>query len=94
MALRFAAVIWAFVHGYHKGDRHIPATTATRLIDLLETLYLVPRAPGWATNLSKRVVRTRKAMLLDTGSGARLVNATTASLGPGTGGDTSTATMP
>lgn len=64
----------------------IPATTLTRLIDLLETLYLVQRVPAWATNLSKRVVQRPKAMLLDTGLAARLVNATTASLGPGVSG--------
>lgn len=64
----------------------IPATTLTRLLDLLETLFLVKRIPAWATNLSQRVVRRPKAMLLDTGLAARLVNATTASLGPGAGG--------
>lgn len=61
----------------------IPATTITRLIDLLETLYLVQRLPAWGTNLTKRVVRRPKAMLLDTGLAARLVNATTSALGPG-----------
>lgn len=64
-------------------DSGIPATTLTRLIELLETLYLVQRLPAWATNLSKRVVRRPKAMLLDSGLAARLINATTASLGPG-----------
>ncbi|MDR1513042.1 MAG: DUF4143 domain-containing protein, partial [Propionibacteriaceae bacterium] len=64
----------------------IPATTLTRLIELLETLYLVQRVPAWETNLSKRVIRRPKAMLLDTGLAARLVNATTASLGPGVTG--------
>lgn len=67
-------------------DSAIPATTLGRLIGLLETLYLVQRVPAWATNLSKRVVQRPKAMLLDTGLAARLVNATTASLGPGIGG--------
>lgn len=60
----------------------IPISTLNRHIDLLETLYLVRRLPAWETNLSKRVVRRPKAMLLDTGLAARLVNATTASLGP------------
>lgn len=64
----------------------IPATTLTRLIDLLETLYLVQRVPAWGTNLSKRVIQRPKAMLLDTGLAARLVNASTASLGPGVTG--------
>lgn len=61
----------------------VPATTLTRLIDLLETLYLVQRVPAWETNQSKRLVRRPKAILLDTGLAARLVNTTTASLGPG-----------
>jgi predicted AAA+ superfamily ATPase len=61
----------------------IPATTLTRLVDLLETLYLVQRVPAWETNLSKRVIQRPKAMLLDTGLAARLVNATTSALGPG-----------
>lgn len=61
----------------------IPATTIARLIDLLETMYLIQRVPAWATNLTKRMVKRPKAMLLDTGLAARLVNATTASLGPG-----------
>lgn len=66
----------------------IPATTVTRLLDLLEILYLVQRIPAWSTNVAKRVVRRPKAMLLDTGLTARLLNATTASLGPGVGGET------
>jgi len=66
-------------------DSGIPATTLTRLVDVLETLYLVQRIPAWATNFSQRVVRRPKAMLVDTGLAARLVNATTASLGPGAG---------
>lgn len=67
-------------------ESSIPATTLARLIDLLETLYLVQRVPAWETNLSKRVIQRPKAMLLDTGLAARLVNATTASLGPGVTG--------
>ena len=69
-------------------DSGIPATTLGRLIDLLETLYLVQRIPAWGTNLAKRAVQRPKAMLLDTGLAARLVNATTASLGPGVLGST------
>lgn len=61
----------------------IPATTITRLVELLETMYLVQRVPAWEANLSKRMVKRPKVMLLDTGLAARLINATTASLGPG-----------
>jgi predicted AAA+ superfamily ATPase len=64
----------------------IPSSTLTRLIGLLETLYLIQRVPAWETNLTKRVVRRPKVMLLDTGLASRLVNATTASLGPGVAG--------
>lgn len=60
----------------------------TRLIDLLETLYLLQRVPAWETILTKRVVRRPKVTLLDTGLASRLVNATTASLGPGAPGST------
>ncbi|MFY9264847.1 MAG: ATP-binding protein [Solirubrobacterales bacterium] len=52
----------------------IPASSLTRLIDLLEALYLVQRIPAWSTNLSKRVVSRPKAALLDTGLAARLIN--------------------
>lgn len=31
----------------------IPATTVARLMDLLETLYLIQRVPAWATNLPR-----------------------------------------
>lgn len=67
-------------------DAGIPATTIVRLVELLETLYLVQRVPAWGTNLTKRVVQRPKAMLLDTGLAARLVNATVTTLGPGAGG--------
>lgn len=62
----------------------IPASTLTRHIDLLETLYLTQRIPAWSTNLAKRVVQRPKTALLDMGLAARLLNVTTALLGPTT----------
>ncbi len=52
----------------------IPASSLTRLIELLETLYLIQRVPAWSTNLTKRVVSRPKVSLLDTGLAARLLN--------------------
>ncbi|WP_278236129.1 ATP-binding protein [Isoptericola sp. AK164] len=66
---------------------NIPATTLTRQLDLLETLYLVHRVPAWSTNLSKRVVARPKSMLLDSGLAARLINVTTDGLAPGAHGN-------
>ena len=60
----------------------IPATSLNRLIDLLETLYLVQRIPAWSTNLTKRAVSRPKVALLDSGLAARLVNTSVAALGP------------
>lgn len=56
-------------------DAGMPVRTLTPYLALLETLYLIQRVPAWSTNLSKRVVSRPKAMLLDTGLAARLVNA-------------------
>ena len=60
----------------------IPATTLIRLLDLLETLYLVQRIPAWSTNLSKRAVSRPKVSLLDTGLAARLINVSASGAAP------------
>jgi len=60
----------------------IPTTSLTRLLGLLETLYLVQRIPAWSTNLTKRVVTRPKVALLDTGMAARLQNVSPASASP------------
>jgi predicted AAA+ superfamily ATPase len=64
----------------------IPATTLGRLLDLLETLYLIQRIPAWSTNLSNRPVSRPKVALLDTGLAARLVNVSATGAAPDTAG--------
>jgi predicted AAA+ superfamily ATPase len=59
-------------------DAGMPVRTLSPYLALLETLFLIQRVPAWSTNLSKRVVARPKAMLLDTGLAARLVNASAA----------------
>ncbi|GAB7006411.1 ATP-binding protein [Nocardioides sp. AN3] len=61
----------------------IPASSLTRLIELLETLYLIQRVPAWSTNLTKRVVSRPKVSLLDTGLAARLLNVSAVGAGLG-----------
>lgn len=60
----------------------IPASSLNRLLDLLETLYLVQRIPAWSINFSKRAVSRPKASLLDTGLAARLINISARGAGP------------
>ena len=63
-------------------ETEIPVSSLNRLLDLLETLYLIQRVPAWSTNLTKRAVARPKASLLDTGLAARLVNISAAGAGP------------
>lgn len=53
-----------------------------RLIDLLESLYLVQRIPAWSTNLTKRAVSRPKIALLDTGLAARILNVSADGVSP------------
>lgn len=55
-----------------------PQTTLKRYMTLLEALFLVQPLPAWSSNLSKRLVKSPKLMLNDTGLVATLigVNAT------------------
>lgn len=69
------------------GETGIPASTLVPHIELLETLYLLQRVPAWSTNLSKRVVSRPKAMLLDSGLAARLVNVAAAGAAPTASGE-------
>lgn len=45
-----------------------------RLVDLLESLYLIQRIPAWFTNVTKRAASRPKISLLDSGLAARLLN--------------------
>lgn len=45
----------------------IPQTTLNRYFALFETTFLVQLVPAWSTNLGKRLVKSPKLYLLDTG---------------------------
>lgn len=45
----------------------IPQTTLKRYMALLETTFLIQAAPSWSKNLSKRLIKTPKLYLTDTG---------------------------
>ena len=47
--------------------------TLKRYIALLETTFLIQRIPPWSMNLGKRLVKTPKVMLCDTGLMAHLL---------------------
>ena len=42
-------------------ESEIPTTSLNRMLDLLETMYLIQRIPAWSTNLTKRAVSRPKA---------------------------------
>ncbi len=46
---------------------NIPQTTLKRYLALLETTFLVRLTPSWSKNLSKRLIKTPKLYLTDTG---------------------------
>jgi len=54
---------------------NIPQTTLKRYLVLLETTFLVHRIRPWSSNLSKRLVKTPKIYLADTGFLTYLVGA-------------------
>ena len=45
----------------------IPQSTLKRYLTLLETTFLIKLLPAWSANLSKRLVKSPKIMLCDTG---------------------------
>jgi uncharacterized protein len=51
----------------------IKLTTLNRYLALLETVYLVQRLPAWAPNLGKRLVKSPKLHLVDSGLAAHLI---------------------
>ncbi len=53
----------------------IPQTTLHRYLALLETLFLVVRVPAWYANLGKRLLKTPKLLLNDSGLCAYLLHA-------------------
>ncbi len=53
----------------------IPQTTLKRYMALLETTYLVYLLPAWSGNLGKRLIKTPKLFLSDSGLTAHLLGA-------------------
>lgn len=56
-------------------DVALPHTTVTRYLALLETVFLIHRLPAWSTNLGKRLVKSPKQHLVDTGLACHLIGA-------------------
>lgn len=54
-------------------DAGLPHTTLTRYLVLLETVFLVHRLPAWSPNLGKRLVKSAKLHLVDTGLACHLL---------------------
>lgn len=52
----------------------IPQTTATRYLSLLEALFLAVRLPPWFANIGKRLSKTPKIHLCDTGLACHLLH--------------------
>ncbi len=53
-------------------DSGLPQSTLKRYLALLETLFFVQLVPAWSSNLGKRLVRSPKIHLIDSGLGAHL----------------------
>lgn len=55
------------------GDAEISRETTANYVTLLEALHLVTLLPAWSTNLTTRVKRKPKVLVVDTGLAAALV---------------------
>ncbi|MBN2103894.1 ATP-binding protein, partial [bacterium] len=53
----------------------IPQSTLKRYMTLLETTFLIKPLPAWSANLSKKLVKSPKVMLCDTGLSCYLTGA-------------------
>lgn len=54
----------------------IPNTTLKRYVSLLETTFLLQFLPAWTTNLGKRLIKSPKVYLVDSGMAAHLTGYT------------------
>lgn len=54
----------------------IPLSTLQRYMTLLEAVFLVGRIPAWSSNRAKRLIKTPKVSIVDTGLMAHLVGLT------------------
>jgi predicted AAA+ superfamily ATPase len=61
-------------------DFGIPVRTIGGYLAHLATAFFIQLVPAWSTNLSAKVIRRPKLMLVDTGLAARLTGATPATL--------------
>jgi predicted AAA+ superfamily ATPase len=61
-------------------DLAMPVRTMDGYLALLSTAFLIRMIPAWSRNLSSKVVRRPKLMLMDSGLASHLVGATEASL--------------
>lgn len=52
----------------------LPYATLNRYMTLLETTFLIQTLPAWSANISKRLVKSPKLLLADTGLACRLVD--------------------
>lgn len=60
----------------------LPQTTLKHYLALLETAFLIQMLPPWSANLGKRLVKSPKIMLTDTGLACYLIGATREKLKP------------
>lgn len=56
----------------------LPQTTLTRYLALLENIFLIRRTPAWTGSRARRLVKTPRVVLTDTGLLAHLAGLTTA----------------
>ena len=53
----------------------LPQSTLKRYVSLLETTFLIHELPAWSVNMSKRLIKTPKLYLTDTGLMGHLLGA-------------------
>jgi uncharacterized protein len=74
--LKLLAGRMATVHNQSEISRSsgIPNSTLSRYMTLLKTTFLVQELPAWSSNLGKRMVKSPKLCMVDTGLACSLIN--------------------
>lgn len=74
--LRILAGRTATLHNQSEISRSsgIPNSTLVRYMALLKTTFLVQELPAWSTNLGKRLVKSPKLFMVDTGLACHLID--------------------
>jgi len=67
-------------------DLAVPLTTLRRHVGLLTAAFLVQELPAWSINIPKRLVKSPKALITDTGLAAHLLGVTVGDPATGQGG--------